>query len=68
MQSDNPFHFWNTRFAAAGEDFVFGTEPNAFLAAQALRLAPGQRALAVADGEGRNGVWLAEQGLRVDTV
>ncbi len=68
MQSDNPFHFWNSRFAAAGEEFVFGTEPNAFLAAQALRLKPGLRALAVADGEGRNGVWLAEQGLKVDTV
>ncbi len=54
---------WNGRFAAA--DFVFGTAPNAFLTAQAHRLAPGMRALCVADGEGRNSVWLASQGLQV---
>lgn len=54
---------WNARFAADG--FVFGTEPNAFLASQRGRLAPGMSALCVADGEGRNSVWLARQGLRV---
>src|SRR5258708_38393693 len=54
---------WETRFA--GDDYVFGTEPNAFLKKQASRLARGQRALALADGEGRNGVWLAERGLSV---
>jgi SAM-dependent methyltransferase len=54
---------WEARFAAP--DYVFGTEPNAFLRAQAHRLYPGQTALAIADGEGRNGVWLAEQGLEV---
>lgn len=54
---------WETRFAA--EHYVFGTEPNAFLAAQAHRIAPGSRVLCVADGEGRNGVWLARQGMRV---
>lgn len=54
---------WNARFAADG--FVFGTEPNAFLASQRERLAPGMSALCVADGEGRNSVWLARQGLEV---
>ena len=54
---------WNARFAADG--FVFGTEPNAFLASQRGRLAPGMSALCVADGEGRNSVWLAKQGLDV---
>lgn len=54
---------WNSRFAA--EEFVFGTAPNAFLASQASRLRPGMRALCVADGEGRNSVWLANQGLHV---
>src|SRR5579859_2988118 len=54
---------WETRFAAPG--YAFGKEPNAFLKAQAHLLRPGQRALSVADGEGRNGVWLAEQGLDV---
>jgi len=55
---------WDERFDTP--DFVFGTEPNIYLARQAHRLTPGQRALAVADGEGRNSVWMARQGLLVD--
>jgi SAM-dependent methyltransferase len=54
---------WETRFSPPG--YVFGKEPNAFLKTQAHRLHPGQLALSVADGEGRNGVWLAERGLDV---
>ena len=54
---------WNERFTEAG--YHFGTEPNKFLASQAARLKPGASALCVADGEGRNGVWLAQQGLAV---
>ncbi|WP_235923363.1 SAM-dependent methyltransferase [Brucella tritici] len=57
---------WDDRFNR--EDYLFGTEPNAFLASQAFRLKTGMRALAVADGEGRNGVWLAERGLDVVSV
>jgi SAM-dependent methyltransferase len=58
--------FWDERYR--GEAFAFGTEPNAFLVSQAHRLKPGLRALVPGDGEGRNGVWLAQQGLIVDTV
>ncbi|MHB1115482.1 SAM-dependent methyltransferase [Sideroxydans sp.] len=54
---------WDERYA--GEDYFYGTEPNAFLISQHELLKPGLRCLAVADGEGRNGVWLAEQGLDV---
>ncbi len=57
---------WDARFSVDG--YVYGTAPNAFLASQAHRLRPGMSALAVADGEGRNGVWLAEQGLDVLSV
>jgi SAM-dependent methyltransferase len=57
---------WNERFAS--EDYLFGTAPNAFLARQRHLLHPGRRALAIADGEGRNGVWLAEQGLDVLSI
>ena len=65
--SENP-HLarWNQRFST--EDYLFGTEPNAFLAAQKNLLRRGQTALSVADGEGRNGVWLAKQGLDVLSV
>ncbi len=55
---------WNTRFSKDG--YYFGTTPNAWLAEQAHRWQPGQHVLCVADGEGRNSVWLAERGLRVD--
>ena len=58
--------FWNQRYS--GDSFFYGTKPNAFLAAQAHRFSPGQSVLAVADGEGRNGVWLARQGLDVTAV
>jgi SAM-dependent methyltransferase len=57
---------WEARFSAP--DFVFGTKPNEFLRAQTQLLPPHGKALAVADGEGRNGVWLAEQGLDVLSV
>jgi len=57
---------WETRYA--GPEYHFGTEPNAFLRSQAHLLRPGQKALAIADGEGRNGVWLAQQGLDVLSV
>jgi SAM-dependent methyltransferase len=54
---------WEGRYAP--ESYLFGTAPNAFLVAQKSRLPKHGRALSVADGEGRNGVWLAEQGLDV---
>lgn len=57
---------WNERYK--GCEYHFGTEPNAFLASNCERLKPGMSCLAVADGEGRNGVWLAEQGLNVLSV
>ena len=57
---------WDRRYA--GEEFLFGTEPAAFLTAQAHHLRPGERVLAVADGEGRNSVWLAAQGMQVTAM
>ena len=54
---------WNERYRAP--DYIFGTGPNAFLAAQGKLLRAAQQALCVADGEGRNSVWLAERGLEV---
>lgn len=55
---------WNSRFSQEG--YIFGTEPNAWLRRHADLWQPGQRVLCVADGEGRNSVWLAQQGLSVD--
>ncbi|WP_018410370.1 SAM-dependent methyltransferase [Methyloversatilis thermotolerans] len=60
--------FWSDRYRAVGKDYLFGTEPNRFLTSQAALIRPGQRALSVADGEGRNAVWLAQQGLDVTAI
>ena len=65
--TDNPeLARWQQRFAAPG--YLFGTAPNAFLKQHAHLLQRGEKALAIADGEGRNGVFLAEQGLDVLSV
>lgn len=58
---------WNDRYRAS-EDYLFGKAPNAFLERQKGRFKPGMTVLAVADGEGRNGVWMAEQGCEVWSV
>jgi len=55
---------WNQRYA--GDEYLFGREPNEYLRAQAHHLPAAGRVLCVADGEGRNSVWLAQQGLQVD--
>ncbi|WP_298218058.1 class I SAM-dependent methyltransferase [Halothiobacillus sp.] len=58
--------FWNQKYAR--DDYFYGEQPNDFLRSQVFRLSPGARVLVVGDGEGRNGVWLAEQGFTVTTV
>ncbi|MFM1759011.1 MAG: hypothetical protein RLY75_281 [Pseudomonadota bacterium] len=56
--------FWNQRFDK--QEFIFGKEPNEYLVEQASHfLKPNSSVLCIADGEGRNGVWLAKQGMRV---
>ncbi len=59
---------WSERYCAAGDDYLFGKAPNRFLASRAHLLRPGLTALAIADGEGRNSVWLAEHGLATTAV
>jgi hypothetical protein len=49
---------WNERYAQSR--FRYGTEPNAFLREVAARIPPGP-VMCLADGEGRNGVFLAQQ-------
>ena len=66
QQSSSEYERWEGRFG--GSDYAFGKEPNYFLAACKPLLPRSGKALAVADGEGRNGVWLAEQGLDVLSI
>jgi cyclopropane fatty-acyl-phospholipid synthase-like methyltransferase len=60
----NPRETWDARFSS--DEYIFGTEPNVWLAQHTDLFKPGMRVLAVADGEGRNSVWMAQQGLQVD--
>ncbi len=56
---------WNQRYAEPG--YAYGTEPNDFLREQASRIPTG-RVLCLAEGEGRNAVYLAERGYQVLAV
>lgn len=58
---ENP---WDQRFASVS-GFMYGEAPNAWIADQLPKLPAGAAVLAVADGEGRNSVWLAQQGYTV---
>ncbi|MDJ0567427.1 MAG: class I SAM-dependent methyltransferase [Pleurocapsa sp. MO_192.B19] len=58
--------FWDKRYEES--DYVYGTEANQFLTEQQHRLESGMKTLVVGDGEGRNGVWLASQGLEVLSI
>ncbi|MCB0943304.1 MAG: class I SAM-dependent methyltransferase, partial [Mycobacterium sp.] len=56
---------WDARYQ--GDDFVYGTAPNDFLRDQITRLPVG-KVLCLAEGEGRNAVFLAERGFTVTAV
>lgn len=56
---------WDERYDTA--EYIYGTEPNAFLAERFGAIPPG-RVLSLAEGEGRNAVFLAKQGYAVTAV
>lgn len=56
---------WDEKYSA--EHYVYGKEPNRFLADYAVELPPGD-VLCLAEGEGRNAVFLAELGFHVTAV
>ncbi len=56
--------FWNERYRA--DDYAYGVEPNEFLIAQTFK--PKSNILCLAEGEGRNAVYLAKQGHRVTSI
>ncbi|SCA55957.1 Methyltransferase type 11 [Candidatus Terasakiella magnetica] len=57
---------WDEKYAS--DELVFGTTPNGFLTQKSPLYKEGAKILCVGDGEGRNGVWLAEQGFHVFSV
>lgn len=63
---DHDMNFWDQQFATT--EFKYGTDANQFLRQQATQLPPGARVLLPGDGEGRNSVWLAQQGFEVTAM
>jgi SAM-dependent methyltransferase len=59
--------FWDQRYGNAGDAYVFGTAPNDFLAVVADRI-PAGPVLCLAEGEGRNAVFLAKRGHAVTAL
>ncbi len=57
--------FWNQRFS--GEEFTYGTEPNLFFKESIDKLSLG-KILLIGEGEGRNAVYAAKLGWKVDAV
>ncbi len=57
---------WDSRYSRP--DYVYGTTPNTFLAEVSDRIRPGGKVLSLAEGEGRNSVYLATQGYDVTGV
>jgi 2-polyprenyl-3-methyl-5-hydroxy-6-metoxy-1,4-benzoquinol methylase len=57
---------WNTRFASS--EYVYGELPNIFLVEHLDKLLGCKKVLLIAEGEGRNAVYLARQGLDVTAV
>ena len=57
---------WNERYNEA--EYVFGTEPNDFLKDEFSKIPIGGSVLCLAEGEGRNAVFLAQQGYQVTAM
>jgi hypothetical protein len=56
---------WDQRYQS--DTYAYGVNPNAYMAAHLGYFKPGSSVLVPADGEGRNGVYLAKQGYLVTT-
>ena len=62
MSTNSIGELWDHRFASVRQNFLYGTTPNVWIASRLPVLDVHAKVLALADGEGRNTVWLAHQG------
>lgn len=65
MPDERPISRWDERYAR--DEYLFGKEPNDFLV-EVLERIPKGRVLCLADGEGRNGVYVASHGHAVTSI
>ena len=61
-----PQDFWNERYKE--KEYIYGLNPNDFLAQNIRHLKPAGKVLCLAEGEGRNSVYLAKLGFEVEAV
>lgn len=66
MTQNDPKTFWNERFSQ--DEYYYGTQPNDFLQEHAQVFPAQGRLISLGEGEGRNAVYLAEQGLDVTAL
>ncbi|MBN2825479.1 MAG: class I SAM-dependent methyltransferase [Campylobacterales bacterium] len=64
---NNAQHFWNTMFANE-EEYLYGTQPNAYIQEKSHLLKPNSHILCLAEGEGRNALHLASLGHRISSI
>ncbi len=57
---------WNDRYGQS--EYYYGTEPNTFLVDQVNQIKKNEKILCLAEGEGRNAVFLAKNGFQVTAV
>lgn len=62
--TENKSNFWDERFSV--DEYIYGTEPNQFFKEQLLKIIPSGKLLLPGEGEGRNAVFAATQGWKVD--
>lgn len=65
LSQPQPLNFWDERYSK--KEPTYGWEPNDFLREGISRIPPG-KVLCLAEGEGRNAVFLAKQGYDVTAV
>jgi len=58
--------FWNERFGR--DEYIYGTSPNTFLTSSLHHFPSGGKVLCIAEGEGRNALFLSKQGHPVHAV
>lgn len=63
---NNQANFWNERFEKEG--FMYGESPNTFIKNNAHHIPPKSNVLCLAEGEGRNAVYLAKEGFNVTAL
>ncbi|MEW4561778.1 class I SAM-dependent methyltransferase [Bremerella sp. JC770] len=64
--SEEVKQFWNERFGR--EEYIYGTAPNTFLEQSVHTFPSGGNVLCIAEGEGRNALFLGKQGHQVHAV